>query len=135
MQETMIAVICAVRAGKLRDSGSLGAFVYGVAKVQLAEAVRKHTRAIGERLPDNYDHAAPFVEPELLTAARREIASLSDTDRRIVFLTLVSGLRAAEIAVDLGMNAEQVRKRKSRALQRISERLGASVTNSRAGAT
>jgi len=122
-QETMIAVICAVREGKLRESSSLGAFVYGVARLQLADAVRRHAREVGERLPDNYDHAAPHIERELLTAARSEIAALNEADRRIVYLTLIQGLRAAEIAQELGMSPEQVRKRKSRALQRITERL------------
>ena len=122
-QETMIGVICAIRAGKLREAGSLGAFVYGTAKRQLADAARKRARDTGDPLPEDYRHPSPGAEPALLVAARREIESLNETDRRIVSLTLIDGFRADEVAAALGVSAEVVRKRKSRALQKITEKL------------
>jgi len=119
----MLATICAVREGKLRSPASLGAFVYGIARLQLADATRRHARHSGDPLPPDFEQAAPAVDPDLLTAAKREIDSLNETDRRILSLTLIDGFHAGEIAEELGMSAELIRKRKSRALQRIVERL------------
>jgi RNA polymerase sigma factor (sigma-70 family) len=122
-QETMMATICAVREGKLRNPASLAAFVYGIARLQLADATRRYARHSGDPLPADLEQAAPAVDPDLVTAARREIENLNETDRRILSLTLIDGFHAGEIADELGMSADLIRKRKSRALQRITERL------------
>jgi RNA polymerase sigma-70 factor (ECF subfamily) len=52
---------------------------------------------------------------------REELKQLDPTDRRILLLTLVEGLKPAEIADRLGLSAEVVRARKSRAVKKIVE--------------
>ena len=50
---------------------------------------------------------------------RRALATLKATDRKILLLTLVEGLKPGEIGVRLALTAETVRARKSRALKKI----------------
>ena len=55
---------------------------------------------------------------ERRTLASEIIADLRPTDRAILRMTLVEGLRSEEAAQRLGITPEAVRKRKSRALAR-----------------
>jgi len=74
-----------------------------------------------EPLSDETDLPAASDEPaserrELVAAA---LARLSAGDRQMLRLALVSGLRPREIARELGLSAEVVRARKSRAVKRV----------------
>jgi RNA polymerase sigma-70 factor (ECF subfamily) len=124
-QETMLAMVLAIRDGKVREIEHFTAFLYGIARNQLADAVRKHARRRTDPLPEGYDCPAPSNEqdPELVESARREIETLEPSDRRILWMTLIDGFKPGEIATSLGMSAELVRQRKSRALRKIVDRL------------
>ena len=54
---------------------------------------------------------------------RRALATLDATDRKILLLTLVEGLKPGEIGARLGLTSEIVRARKSRALKKTIERV------------
>jgi DNA-directed RNA polymerase specialized sigma24 family protein len=56
---------------------------------------------------------------------RGALARLNRADRGILLLTLVDGLKPAEIASRLGLTAEVVRVRKSRALKKVVDRVSA----------
>jgi RNA polymerase sigma factor (sigma-70 family) len=131
-QNTIIAVICALREGKLRDASALSAFVYGVARNQLADAFRGQGRENAEPLKDDQDFPAPAAEqePETMETARREIEALEPTDRRILWACLIDGYKPGEIAAALGLSPEMVRQRKSRALKRLVEKLAPVSRNS-----
>ncbi len=124
-QETMLAAVLALREGKVREPQHLGAFILGIARNQLADAIRKQARRKTSQLPDDYDCPAPAntQDPELVESARREIEALEPGDRRILWLTLIDGFKPGEVAAQVGMSAELVRQRKSRALRKIVERL------------
>ena len=124
-QETMLAAVLALREGKVREPQALSAFILGIARNQLADAIRKQARRKTSQLPDDYDCPAPAAtrDPELVESARSEIEALEPGDRRILWLTLIDGFKPGEIAAQLGMSAELVRQRKSRALRKIVERL------------
>ena len=124
-QETMLAAVLALREGKVREPEHLAAFVLGIARNQLADAIRKQARRKTSPLPEGYDCPAPNQEqdPELVESARTEIETLEPKDRRILWLTLIEGFKPGEIAAQVGMSAELVRQRKSRALRKIVERL------------
>ena len=124
-QETMLAALCALREGRLREPENLSSFVYGVARNRFADIIRKQAREKTDPLPDGFDRAAPAGEqdPELLAAARREIASLETADRRILWMTLIDGFKPGEIAATVGMSPELVRQRKSRALRKLVDKL------------
>ena len=44
---------------------------------------------------------------------------MADSDRQILLLTLVDGMKPGEIAEQMGLTAEVVRARKSRAQKRV----------------
>lgn len=124
-QETMLAAIVALREGRLREAGHLGGFVLGIARNQLSDAIRDQVRRKTDAFPLGFDCPMPRREqnPDLIETAHREIQALEPTDRRILWMSLIDGFKAAEIAPVMGMSAELVRQRKSRALKKMVERL------------
>jgi RNA polymerase sigma factor (sigma-70 family) len=127
-QEVMIGVLTALRHGQLREPERLAAFVYGIAR----NVVNNHLRSGRANRPEPLEPelAAATDDPvEGLEAGRRQelvrraLAQLNRSDRGILLLTLVDGLKPGEIAYRLGLSAEVVRVRKSRALKRVVERI------------
>jgi RNA polymerase sigma-70 factor (ECF subfamily) len=124
-QETLIAVLRALRAGEVREPERLGAFVLGTAR----NVVNGHFRALGREpavVPiapsmSLVDPEREFEAAEQRARARRALETLEGDDRRLLQLTLVEGLKPGEIADRLGLSAELVRTRKSRALKRLVE--------------
>jgi RNA polymerase sigma factor (sigma-70 family) len=125
-QDVMLAVFRAVRDGQLHESERLAAFVYGIARNLINNYLRTRTRL----KEDPLDAALP-LSPQADTAeteerlglVRRALRTLDLTDRTILLLTLVEGLKPGEIALRLGLTPEVVRTRKSRALKRTTERV------------
>jgi RNA polymerase sigma factor (sigma-70 family) len=70
-----------------------------------------------------HDPIGEIEEADRRRLVRSELAALEPRDREIVQLTLVEGLKPGEIAHRLGMSAELVRTRKSRAIKRLTLRL------------
>ena len=125
VQDTMMALVGALREGRLRAPENLAALAYGIARNKLADAIRKASRHRTVPFPKGFDYPAPIPEQaqELVAAARTEIETLEPTDRRILWMTLIDGFKPAEVAAAIGMSADAVRQRKSRALKRLVERL------------
>jgi RNA polymerase sigma-70 factor (ECF subfamily) len=124
-QETMLAVLQAVRNGKLVNPESLPGFVRGTAKNLINNHLRGMTANRQESVP-LLPH--PGLDPEELAGGaermdrvRRALVELGPEDRLVLLLTLVEGLRPREIAVRMGLSSEVVRKRKSRAVARLRE--------------
>jgi RNA polymerase sigma-70 factor (ECF subfamily) len=120
-QDVMLAVVHALRNGHLREAERLTAFVYGTAR----NVINNHLRARG-RLPreEGIDAASHLASlPDHLentgraVSVRQAFASLDSTNRKILLLTLMEGLKPGEIAGRLGLTSEVVRARKSRALR------------------
>ncbi len=122
VQDTMMAVICTLREGRLRDS--LPALVYGIARNKLADAIRKKMRDRTVPFPKGFDVAARDQSSELVSAAQSEIETLEPVDRRILSMTLIDGFKPAEVAAAIGVSSEVVRQRKSRALKKLLSRIG-----------
>jgi len=124
-QDTLLAVLLALRAGQLREGEKLAAYVQGTARNILNRFFRSRMRM---PVPLSAELAVGDSERDLVSAERTRLlfaslASVSRTDRQIVYWSLVDGLTPGEIADRLGMSAEVVRCRKCRALKRIAERL------------
>ena len=126
-QDVMLAVVRALRRGQLRDPERLAGFVYGTARNVLNNYLRTRSRLPKE---DPIDDALHLAEPPervdhsgRMGLVRRALAFLGSTDRRILLLTLVEGLKPGEIGAQLGMTSEVVRARKSRALKKTIERV------------
>ncbi len=124
-QETMLAVIRNLRAGRLRDPEKLPNYISGTARNLINNYLRTRSRRPEGSLPPE-EIPAPDCEPEFEESerrflARRALSELRPADRLILLLTLVDGLAPAEIAERLNLSPEVVRKRKSRALKRVRE--------------
>ncbi|MCL4811193.1 MAG: RNA polymerase sigma factor [Vicinamibacteraceae bacterium] len=124
-QDTLLAVITALRKGQLRNAESLAAFVHGIAR-NLANnflRTRQESPRFVEVTPE-LPLAAPahdFEGQERLALVRKAMGRLDPTDRTILLRTLLEGLKPGEIARDLGVSSEVVRTRKSRALKKVIE--------------
>ena len=124
-QDVMFALVRALRDGELRETDRLSAFVHGIARntannYQRTRYRRPATTELSETL------AASGADDPAESAERRQfvtraLAAVPSTDRRILMLTLVDGLKPTEIATQLGLTGEVVRARKSRALRKVVE--------------
>ena len=125
-QEIMLAVICALREGKLRDQSGLAGYICATARNRInqylrSRSVERSTNSPHEPVLDRFDPETNLLETERLGLALSAIKRLRPTDRKILRLTLVDGLQPREIAARLGLKPEMVRKRRSRAVKRARE--------------
>ena len=128
VQETMARALAALRTGRAGDIADLGAFVHGIARHVIADARRARRREVptdgADQAPDpasGPDALALAVAAEDRERLHAAMHRLTSQDRAILRLTYFEGLTPAEVAAKLGEPAERVRKRKSRALQRLRE--------------
>lgn len=135
-QEALLAVLMALRAGKLREPEKLPAFVSGTAR----NLVNNHFRVLREQPnPLELDPESPssfnlVVETELAEQrriVRDALARLHAQDRLILLLTLVDGMNPREIAPRLRLSPENVRTRKMRAIRQVTEELKKLSRNAR----
>ena len=127
-QDVMIAVLCALRADRLREASSLPGYVSATARNRINHHFRQRGReTVGTpgplrdtELPDPEQSAQ---DAERRRLAMRAIARLGRNEQEILRLTLVEGLKSGEIAARLGLKPEVVRKRKSRAVHRVRQML------------
>lgn len=126
VQETLTRALEALRLGRLKDIGKLGGFVRGIARHVIADVVRARQRSAAfDALSDVANGPAkPDALSELISAEERRrvllaLTELSTTDRQILNLSYFEGLTPTEIAERLGEPALRIRKRKSRALERL----------------
>jgi len=126
-QEVLLAVFRALRTGQLREAERLTAFVYGIARNLINNYLRTRARLPPEDALDGALAAASLPDQledsERGALVRRALVVLDSTDRRILLLTLIEGLKPAEIGARLGMSSEAVRTRKSRALKKTAEQV------------
>jgi RNA polymerase sigma-70 factor, ECF subfamily len=129
VQDTLLAIISALRQGRLREPEKLPAFVVGTGRNLINSHVRilaRHpepvTLGVDEAaIPDpDPDAGESFLEKEerkdvVLDALR----GLKAVDRGILYLTLARGLNPREIAVEMGLKPATIRLRKTRALGRL----------------
>jgi RNA polymerase sigma-70 factor (ECF subfamily) len=126
-QDVMLAVVRALRGDQLRDPERLAGFVYGTARNVINNHLRVRSRSPKEDPIDAAEHVTIAVDAvdngERIALVRRTLATLDPTDRRILLLTLVDGLKPGEIGARLGLSSEVVRARKSRALKKTIDRV------------
>ena len=124
-QETLARALVSLRSGAPGDIKNLGAFVHGIARHVIADARRSSRRMVGQEAIQNAadprpsDPLASAVSTEERDRVRAAISRLSASDQRILLLTFFDGLSPGEVAERLREPAERVRKRKSRALERL----------------
>jgi len=126
-QEVLMTAITAVRRGQLREAERLGAFVAGIARNVINNRLRGARGPAFEPLTGHEDAVVADLRHEMavrerLEMVRQALGALASQDRRILQMSLIDGLRASQIAEELGVTEETVRARKSRALRRLKGR-------------
>jgi RNA polymerase sigma-70 factor, ECF subfamily len=126
VQETLARAVTALSNGQLADPAKLAAFVAGIARHVIADALRARGRVISidsasaaGHLSSDPDTLGALVSADERARVRTVLAGLPAADRELLRLCYFEGLTPGEIAGHLGEPAERVRKRKSRALERL----------------
>jgi len=125
-QEMMLAAISALRQGQLREPEKLAAYLQGTARNLANGYIRGRTLRRSKDDPIRTDLAA-VETPDPAEAVEREemvrsaLSDLDQVDRDILTRTLVDGTKPGEIARLLGLSAEAVRQRKSRAVRKVAD--------------
>ena len=126
-QDVLLAVITSLRQGQLRDVERLGPFVAGVARNVINSQLRhrrvRSTEPLSEVATPVADLRDEIARRERDRTLRTALGEISPSDRQILLLTLVEGLKPGEVAMKLSLDPQVVRTRKSRALRRLVGRL------------
>jgi RNA polymerase sigma factor (sigma-70 family) len=126
-QEILMAAIAALRRGQLRDADKLGPFIAGIARNIVNNQLRTQSARPAEQPLEDRAAVADFrdeiAQRDRVAMVKQALASVGAEDRRILWMTLVDGLKPGEIAVRTGMGVDAVKARKSRALKKVAERL------------
>ncbi len=134
VQETIARTVQALAEGRVRDHGALGGFVRAVARHVVTDELRRYSRVVplstaihpeadGLAAADDRNPLDALVRDEEAAAVRAALGTLSPRDRRVIRLSFVDGLTPAAVAERLREPRARVRKRKSRALERLREAL------------
>ena len=124
-QDTILGVLEALRAGRLRETARLPAFVLSTARNLINGHQRKTARSREvlqdpPREPAQSDPSPFEIEDrQRLALVGEALDQLRPLDRRILLLTLVEGLTSREIAPTVGLTPEAVRTRRARAVRAI----------------
>jgi RNA polymerase sigma-70 factor (ECF subfamily) len=127
VQETLARALAAIRSDRIPPGVALEAFVYGIARHVITDVQRGRARERGAvEDPGTLPAPGPSALEALVHAEEREtvaraLAAIPTADRVLLELCFVDGERVSAIAAHLGEPADRVRKRKSRALERMRE--------------
>jgi RNA polymerase sigma-70 factor, ECF subfamily len=128
VQETLARAVAALARGQLAERAKLPAFVAGIARHVVIDVIRARRRLVSLDLLPATAHPAhdPDALGALVTATERArvrtaLALLAVADRDLLRLCYVEGLAPGEIAERTGEPPQRIRKRKSRALERLRE--------------
>jgi RNA polymerase sigma factor (sigma-70 family) len=124
-QDVLLAVLRALRDGRMHEADRLAAFVHGTARnlannFLRARSQRPESEAVTPELQLTQS-ADDFERRERISLVRRALGQLDATDQKILLGTLVEDLKPGEIARQIGLTPEVVRQRKSRAVKKVAE--------------
>ena len=123
--DALMAVIHAVRSGRVQDASKLPGFVRGTARNMANNYLRARTaRPVEEPLDPELaimDLVERIEHREEWTTVRRGLERLRHMERQIMLMTVVDGFKPAQIARYLGLTPQVVRARKSRAVRKLFE--------------
>jgi len=124
-QDVLVAVLKALREGKLRQPDKLSAFVNGVARNLINNYLASRVRRAECELDDECYTTDPVEEletSERKRLVRSELAALDVVDQQILLLSMVDGHSLAEVGLRLNLSHQAVRARKSRAIKKIAKK-------------
>jgi len=132
VQETLVRALAALHDNRVPPGVPVEAFVYGIARHVIGDVHRRRARDGGPSIDPGSLHATDpspleaLIQREERETVARALAALSAADRDLLERCFVQGERVAAIAARLGEPADRIRKRKSRALDRMREVLSRS---------
>lgn len=123
-QESVARAIAALDSNRADSIGDVGAFVYGIARHLIADVHRGSGRSVSidsvaAPPAPHVDALNAVIADEDAARVRVAVSQLPAGDRDLLRLYFVEGLQADEIAKRLREPMVNVRKRKSRALERL----------------
>ncbi len=127
VQDTLTIVLESLRDNRIEDPAKLPGYIFGVAKNLISKALRERARDANPD-PDGLSAGAgPWLEDgeaallleEQRQQVREALTQVSPEDRDILEKTFESESSLEEIAATMGIPYAALRKRKSRALQRL----------------
>ena len=125
-QETLARAVVSITKGHPNDPAKIPAFVAGIARHVIVDALRLRQRAVsledvppGSQSSRAADALDALVESGDRSLVQTALASLPAGDRDLLRLCYYEGLAPSEIAARTGEPADRIRKRKSRALERL----------------
>ena len=125
-QETLLAVLQAVRQGKVRDAQKLSAFVHGTARNIINNYLRSKARRpecdLESVMEPSANPVADIESAERQRLIRRELENFGDTDQQILLLSLVDGHSLVEVAERMRLSHDAVRARRSRMIRKITKK-------------
>jgi len=121
VQEILTRAVEAVRAGRIPSSVSLAAYVHGIARHVIADAVKRRIRDRRNDVLEELSQEAPspldaLIRADEVTLVEKALNRLRVRDQTLLRRFYVHGERLVDIAADLGEPPSRVRKRKSRSL-------------------
>jgi RNA polymerase sigma-70 factor, ECF subfamily len=127
-QDTVLAVLVALREGKLREPKKLPGFVSGTARNLLNNHFRSRREAPNEveldpEIPSELNLENELELTEQRRAVRAALGRINPKDRAILLFTLVDGMNPREIAFRVGLSFDNIRTRKMRAIRQVMEEL------------
>jgi RNA polymerase sigma factor (sigma-70 family) len=125
-QEIMLAVLCALREGRLESPFGLTGYICATVRNRVSYHFRHRKPEVADPPAEVADLDLPspedcFQSKERHQLVLRAITNLSTAQQNILRLTLVEGMKPGEIAARLNLKPEVVRKRKSRAIRKLRE--------------
>jgi len=124
-QETLLRGVRRIREGALQKSGSLGAFLHGIAIHVASEYASKEKlpkRVALDDLPQTPDSAAGpearLMQDDNARLAARLLKALRPRDREVLVHFYLHGRSKEAICAEFGLNSGQFDQIKSRALRR-----------------
>lgn len=121
-QETIARVLAVLRSRGIPPGYTLEKFTYGTLKHLIADGQRARRRfsAIPAWLASaDKSPLERLVSSERVAAVARALNRLERSDRELLERCYVAGQKIVDIARASGQPAERIRKRKSRALERL----------------
>jgi RNA polymerase sigma factor (sigma-70 family) len=122
-QEALLRALNAVTPDCAADAQRLGAFVGGIARHVIADVRRRAGRFSGigieHRAEESHDALTRLITVEERLLVHQALAALAPSDREIIHDSFFLGLSPTELAARSGEPPDRIRKRKSRALERL----------------